>query len=428
MARWLKNDFKPGSKVPHEWLNTVANFWNGLTVTESDAVGLKRQSDGRNTEILLGNTGGNDTEGFSTDLEPDGRMTIEANPETSAPDDHNGERQLRNVNNVRHGSYSLPFFVAEEALQDNKIVGELYWAQVDANNNLESGERTAHKSIEIMNYETDTTKGKWIAQVYGFATANVCSVPYVTPTVGVAGTELIWRYPVAIAGAPISDETGTGIKFVTNITDAESPPTGESYVAIHYTYRTGTVHKGAINYTAGGPEETETKYITVDVNFEQIITNIESLIKHNSLDGTGDTPPWTSTNTGHDGRYLRIGADWAGDPHNNTCTGIANDTTGARAIDFASGYLIGDTYAEGATVDYGARKLYCYEGAAQVETADWQARTLSAASTAAPWKAVGAFRITVAGDPTKWIDFIAVGSGSLSIKNQAGVELARFDP
>lgn len=426
MARWLKNDFKPGSKVPHDWLNTIANFWNGLTITESNIVGIKRQSDGRFTEILIGT--GNDTEGYNVSLNPDGRQTIEQNPEDYTGDaaSHSKERQLRNVQHVRRGSYSVPFFVSEVTLQGavpDKVVGDLYWAQPDAGR-YDDDTALVYRSIDIENTYSDTSKGKWNLEVYGFSGSSQSMVPYSTDltTVGGTGKEITWRYPVGIAGDPQNIAPGTSIAFVTGLT-AGSPPGSGSYAAIDFTATTGTVLKGAIDYNAG---TSGTAYVPVTFDFDDITPNIE----HNYISGavTLPEPAWTASNNGHDGRYLRIGADWFGDTYNNTCAGIANDATGARAIDFASGYLIGDTFSEGATVDYGARKLYCYEGAAHVETADWQDRKLSAATIASPWKAVGAFRVTVLGDATKWIDFIAENPGSLVIKNQAGTELARFDP
>jgi hypothetical protein len=50
----LKNNFRgmPGERIPHQWLNTIANFWNQLTV---DGGGLSRCSDGRYTTITCGN-------------------------------------------------------------------------------------------------------------------------------------------------------------------------------------------------------------------------------------------------------------------------------------------------------------------------------------------------------------------------------------
>jgi hypothetical protein len=121
---------------------------------------------------------------------------------------------------------------------------------------------------------------------------------------------------------------------------------------------------------------------------------------------------------------LRIEKNWAtGEDYHNTCTGIAHLTTGERAIDFANGLLFGDTYAEGATIDYGARKLYAYSES-QLETVDWQTRTLTAASAAAPWTATLAFRIATS-DPAKYVDFV-VGDGTLEIKDQTGERLAFF--
>jgi len=50
MARFLKNTFRGDAKerIPHDWLNTIANFWNGLTVIGGT---LQRSADGRHTTI-----------------------------------------------------------------------------------------------------------------------------------------------------------------------------------------------------------------------------------------------------------------------------------------------------------------------------------------------------------------------------------------
>jgi hypothetical protein len=286
------------------------------------------------------------------------------------------------------------------------------------------GVEAVYKSLEIADTHTTTSKGKYSMSLYGFPTCYPCHVPYAKLN-GISGRELEWRYPVAIAGSPIDAETGTTFGVLTNVDDAGTPPIGESYVALSYDYRNATVHKGAVDFSA---ELSTTKYLTVDINFEQIITNIESLVKHNSLDGTGDIPPWSADNVGHDARYLRIGAGWTGAANNNTCTGIAHLTTGERAIDFENGSLFGDTPAEGATVDYGARKLYAFEGSqlegSQLETVDWQTRTLTAASAAAPWTATLAFRIATS-DPAKYVDFV-VGDGTLEIKDQDGERIGYF--
>lgn len=53
---FLKNDFRPGDKnIPHTWLNTIADFWNGLSVVGG---GLRKRSDGKFTTIYCGGAGG----------------------------------------------------------------------------------------------------------------------------------------------------------------------------------------------------------------------------------------------------------------------------------------------------------------------------------------------------------------------------------
>jgi hypothetical protein len=53
----LKNDFKgqTGERIPHDWLNTIANFWNDLQVVGGS---LTRRSDGRFTTIGFAGGGG----------------------------------------------------------------------------------------------------------------------------------------------------------------------------------------------------------------------------------------------------------------------------------------------------------------------------------------------------------------------------------
>lgn len=47
---FLKNNFKKGDKsIPHDWLNTIANFWNFFTVTG----GTKRATSDGHVEIII---------------------------------------------------------------------------------------------------------------------------------------------------------------------------------------------------------------------------------------------------------------------------------------------------------------------------------------------------------------------------------------
>jgi len=54
MARILRNNHRPGSKVSHDLLNTLANFWNDLQVQTGPSTALQRQADGHNTIIQIG--------------------------------------------------------------------------------------------------------------------------------------------------------------------------------------------------------------------------------------------------------------------------------------------------------------------------------------------------------------------------------------
>lgn len=52
MGLRLKNDFQGavGERIPHDWLNTIANFWNDLQVVGG---GLNRRGDGHFTTITI---------------------------------------------------------------------------------------------------------------------------------------------------------------------------------------------------------------------------------------------------------------------------------------------------------------------------------------------------------------------------------------
>jgi hypothetical protein len=364
-----------------------------------------------------------DTSGYDVTKDPDGRQTLEKNLEdySGDPNSHKNEWQLRNVNLTKKGSASVPFFLSEDPLQGtvpDKVVGELYWATLDANRVADNAEKV-YRSLAAADTHTTISKGKYSLSLYGFTACDVSSVPYakeVTNPKG-SGRELEWRYPVACSGDPKTAPASEAISFV--IAASGGAATG-SYATIDFTSRTGTVQGGAIDYSpAGSPA---TVYVPLTFDYEDVASNIE----HNLLSGIIDTlPSWTEDNTGHDGRYLRIGKTWTGETYNNICNGIAHAADGTRAVDFANGLIYGDDFSEGEKIDFGDQKLYAYNGSKK-ETLDWKGRKLTAESASSPWTATRAFRITADGDPTKWVDFV-VGSGSLEIKDQDGERLAFFE-
>jgi hypothetical protein len=418
--RYLKNNFegRKGERIPHDLLNTLANFWNDLTVLGG---ALRRRSDGRHTTIEI-TPAVTDTDSYDLAKDPDGRQTVQHNPEdyTDDTDSHSNELQLHNVHLVKDGSNSIPFFVAATPLQGHvpdKVVGELYWATPDADRKADNAE-LVFRSVDIADMHSTSSKGKYALSLYGFAGCGISSVPYakeVTNPKG-SGRELEWRYPVACSGNPKTSPDSEAIAFVV---DVSAGAASGSYAALSITKRTGTVTNGSIDYApAGSPAPLN---VPLSLDYSGIAANIE----HNYLKSTeGLGPPeWTEDNTGHDGRYLRIGAGWSGGTYNNTTNGIAHDTSGTRAIDFANGLIYGDDFAQGETIDYGARKLFAFSGS-KTETLDWSTRTLTAASAASPWTATLAFRIATS-DPAKYVELI-VGDGTLEIKDNTGERLGYF--
>jgi hypothetical protein len=371
-----------------------------------------------------------DTSGYDATKDPDGRRTLEKNLEdySGDPNSHKNEWQLRNVNLTKKGSASIPFFLSEDPLQGtvpDKVVGELYWATLDANRVADNAEKV-YRSLAAADTHTTISKGKYSLSLYGFTACNVSSVPYAKEVTNPAGSgrELDWRYPVTWESAP-QNTVPASDNFILNI--SEGSATG-SYATLMLYTRSLTVDRGALNIGAASAQITA--YVPITIDPEDIDPTPSSEIIHNETDGQNlpGYATWTATNNGHDGRYLRIGAGWTvpgGESYSNICNGIANAADGTRAVDFANGLIYGDDFSEGEKIDFGDQKLYAYNGSKK-ETLDWKSRKLTAESASSPWTATRAFRITADGDPTKWVDFV-VGSGTLEIKDQDGEQLALFE-
>jgi hypothetical protein len=424
--RYLKNNFTGarGERIPHDWLNTIANFWNDLAVVGG---ALLRRSDGRDTVIELTAETTTDTDGYDTDKNPDGRQTVQHNPEDYSDDDdsHASEIQLHNVHLTKEGSNSIPFFVSEDSKQgkdSDKIVGELYWATPDSDRKEDDGEKI-YRSLDIADTHETDDKGKHSLSLYGFTGADVSSVGYVKKVTSTAGDgkELEWRHPVTWESDPKDDTAGSDDCVV--YIEEGVVQAGTSYATLTYTKRILTVDKAALDVGAESEELEAILPVTIDP--ESIPATPSDEIIHNQLDGTNspDFPEWGESNNGHDRRYLRINASWTGDSYNNTTNGIAHDISGTNAINFTTGELSGTPGQ--VTVDYADRKLWTYTDG-QVETLDWNTRTLTAASTSEPWKATRAFRITADGNENKYVDFL-VTDGKLEIKDQDGATLALFE-
>jgi hypothetical protein len=370
-----------------------------------------------------------DTDGYDVAKDPDGRQTVQRNPQGYP---HSKELQLHNVHLVKDGSKSIPFFVSETPLQGglinpDKVVGELYWATFDADRLADPAEKV-YRSLTATDVHATGVKGKYSLSLYGFPTCGVSTVPYAKEVTNenplLNGRELEWRYPATFEGSP-SNEENSYDSFAVGLVGNNGPPSSGSYATFSYYSRNLTVNKGAINIGSGAGPAYVYALITIDQN--DIDPTPSGEIVHNETDGTATSPypAWTDSNNGHDGRYLRIGKNWAtGETYNNICTGIAHAADGTRAIDLANGLIYGDDPAEGEKIDYGAQKLFAWKSSAKVEMLDWKDQKLRAESVASPWTAELAFRIA-SSDPAKYVDFV-VGDGTLEIKDQTGARLAYF--
>jgi hypothetical protein len=341
---FLREDFKEGDPVRKVCSATqarrIARILNSI-----EGVGciVERNfgQEGLGWKIIVPESGPNipkpDTSGYSATKNPDGRKTLEKNPQPKDNDDdsHKGEWQLRNVQHVLKSSSSVPFFVSESALQGavpDKIVGELYWAQPDADR-YDDGTQPSYKSIDIANTYSDTTKGKWSLGIYGFVASDTCSVPYSTHSA--PDKALTWRVPVSINGNPFPDyvypaEQGT-VTYVSGLVDHGHHG---SFATIYTKTRTGTVVNGTIDF---GTTETEGSPVTASVYVSP--TDINAAAKHDSLSDT-------SASALHDYRFLHSagrGSDKYNSPGGrNHCESIANNEYGKNAINFSSGVLLNE--------------------------------------------------------------------------------------
>jgi hypothetical protein len=379
VSLWLKNDFKPGSKIPHEWLNTIANFWNGLAVSESDTTGIQRQSDGRNTTILAGSAAKiNDSEGYDTEKNPDGRMTIETNVEdySGEADSHLGEWQLRNVSLVKRGSSSIPFFVSETDLQGSvpdRIVGELYWGQIDAHRIVLAGS-PSYKSLSVSD-DYVSGKGQRNFGLYSFPSSATCTAPYSihSDRGGITDKTLTWQVPVMLESDPRATTAGT-VDMATAISGGTG---GVGYATATFSKRTFTIDKGALNIGAAGGGSTIQLPITIDA--EALGNNLG----HDQLTWfNGGTPSWSGSCTDHDPRYLCLRGtgreSWAS---GNTTSQIAYDHHGKFGIDFGVGQLMRED-GGGAAVDYKNSYLYTNAGTKMV---DWALGIIYKPALAGGW-------------------------------------------
>lgn len=306
-----------------------------------------------------------DTSGYNTAINPDGRQTLEKNAETVGSDtaSHLNEWQLRNVNFVKEGSSSIPFFVSVTPLQGSvpdKVSGELYWAQVDSKR-YNNGNPIVYKSIDIANDYSDTTKGKWNLGLYDFISSASCSAPYSIHS-GATKT-LTWQVPVAIAGNPFASAPyGT----VTYLSSATATWSGGSYASILVNTKTASVQAGTINFAAS-----ETPGTSIKAQVLLSSSDVNAAASHDSIQGT-------ASSTLHDSRYLHRATGGGTDKWSsyNQCESIAYTNGGHGGINFATGVLY-DTSVR-SSINYDSRTLIDQSANA---TVDWQNRTLKDQST-----------------------------------------------
>jgi hypothetical protein len=375
--RYLKNTFRgaPGERIPHDLLNTLANFWNDLTVIGGK---LRRRSDGRNTtiEITPGDVA-TDTDGYALTKNPDGRQSIQHNPEDYTDDDdsHANELQLHNLHQVLVGSGSIPVFFSETPLQGHvpdKVVGELYWATPDANRDTDGGIDKAYRSIDVADTHGTGSKGRYNLSLYGFTACGVSSVPYAKESSGltvIKGRELEWRYPVTRdAGLGVYDPCNTSPvshPVMASLSGVTEPPLSGSYAEVEYSPRDLVVTKGALQIGDNG--SLLKHYYPVTIDPADIPPVDPSTIPHTDLDFGGSTEGAAGTNADHDQQYLQRGGKYNDTKtYANTCDSIANTTAGAYGIVFIAGQLLDASAA--LAVEYSGRNLVKTGGELSV---DW---------------------------------------------------------
>jgi hypothetical protein len=322
-------------------------------------------------------------------------MTLEPNPETypEGDDNHTGELQLHNVHQVREWSSSIPFFESFDLRGEgeNKVEGELYWAQADSKR-YDYGHSSppyepSYKSIDIANTYSDTTKGKWNLGIYGVTASGACTVPYSTHAIvpGVhTDKELTWRVPVTLGGSAHPDYAGgpTSAGLISTVAAASGSTTHSARLSLKR--RAFTVCNGT-----GDLDETETSISDVTLPVALSYSDIASGIgytnhnhAHNDLlSGSASLPSWSGTNTGHDARYLTQINTGLGTWETNRTYSIGGHPAGKFGIDFVNGQLMREDGAA-AAVDYKNTHLYTASG---TKTADWSYGILYAPPAAGGW-------------------------------------------
>jgi hypothetical protein len=352
----LKDNFKAGDKIPHDFLNTIARFWNELKVVPGSGAALLKRSDGHHTTISV--SGGTvaetpDTAGFLSGTAEGaaldaGRKTIERNPEAHH---HNEEWQLHDVDTVGTHRFAVPYFRAEAygtafdlvngtavAVDpaENRIIGTLEWAVIDGHSDT-LGAAAVHTSLEVVS-------GK--LQIGSFNLAGTCSVPFVAANASPGDKWLDWRYPVRLNGTPYAQ----GAAGAVDMLGFGASPGGTSYLQITLPRVTASVEGAALNLVPGADETLSFAYAIVG----PINGTIGTATNHDDLGyaGTGTfAAAFGSTCADHDGRHFRRGnVGWA----QNYCDEIGCSDSSGVIIDVSDYHLgvVGTT-----TLSWGTRQL-----------------------------------------------------------------------
>jgi hypothetical protein len=362
----LKNNFKGegGERIPHDWLNTIANFWNDLKVV--DGTLIKRQ-DGRFTTIKVSGNGTTETPdaaglltGTQTGylLDP-GRCTIERNPE---PYYHNAELQLFDVDSIGTWRFALPYFHSKEkgfsftigndgfstlaGTSADRALGTLAWAVLDGHSDVSPSPGPISRSLEV---------ATGVLQVGSFDLAATCSVPYAAANI--AGDKwLEWRPPVTHNGTPCAGASQT-VELIT----ANSSPASAPCIQLTLTHYHATVQDGALNLVPAGSVVQQVAYAFVGP-----IQGTIGTVNHDDLSYAGIgtfAAQYGASCADHDARHFRRGAVGASQ---NYCDAIGNTVLSGAIIDLNN---------------YKLRALYNYPTFAVQTRLDWANGTLAGEST-----------------------------------------------
>ena len=333
----LKNDFQGGmgERIPHEWLNVIANFWNDFAVVGGL---LQRRSDGRFTTISIDGASQEtpDTAGYLAGTSAGGnldagRKTIERNPEAHH---HNDELQLHDVDGIGTYRFAIPYFDSKAAgtafnlvngvavnatPAEARAVGTLAWAVIDGHSNTDPLNTTipVAESLHVL----DGT----LLQVGSFNIAGTCMVPFVACNDTPGDKWLNWRYPVQLNGTPYAQGlTGTAVLLGFGTYQG-----GGNYLQLTLPKVFAQVSGAALNLAEGGDQTLLVPYSIIG----PIQGTLGTLGNHDDLGWAGQgtfAAQFGADCSDHDDRHFRRGSVGA---VQNYCDAIGNVTThGASAV------------------------------------------------------------------------------------------------